>query len=92
MKVELSFYEFKKHGDSFGCHSERELASYLAEERRPLACPLARLLPAHVARLRAYAARCGGLAGPVTSSNIKSSSRPASPSEWQDETSASMLC
>ena len=34
----------KKLCDICGCHNERELASYLAEERRPRACPLARLL------------------------------------------------
>jgi hypothetical protein len=65
--------KFRKLCDSCGCHNERELASYLAEEWRPRACPLARLLQA-----------CGQLRG----SNIKSSSLPASPSEWRDETSA----
>jgi hypothetical protein len=38
--------KFKKLCDSCGCHNERELASCLAEERRPRACPLARLLRA----------------------------------------------
>ena len=38
--------KYKKLCDSCGCHNERELATALAEERRPRACPLARLFRA----------------------------------------------
>jgi hypothetical protein len=38
--------KFMKLCDSCGCHDERELVSSLAEERRPRACPLERLLRA----------------------------------------------
>ena len=38
--------KYKKLCDTCGCHNERELAAALAEERRPRACPLARLLRA----------------------------------------------
>ena len=37
---------FRKLCESCGCNNERELASALAEERKPRACPLARLFRA----------------------------------------------
>jgi ribonuclease HI len=43
---ETTIRRFKKLCDSCGCHNERELAEALAEERRPRACPIARLLRA----------------------------------------------
>ena len=38
--------KFKQLCDSCGCRNEHELADHLAEERRPRACPMARLLRA----------------------------------------------
>ncbi len=38
--------KFRKLCESCGCNNERELASHLAEEGRPRACPLARLFRA----------------------------------------------
>ncbi len=38
--------KYKKLCNTCGCHNERELAAALAEERRPLACQLARLFRA----------------------------------------------
>ena len=38
---ETTIRRFKRLCDSFGCHNERALAAYLAEERQPLACQLA---------------------------------------------------
>ena len=43
---ETTINRFKKLCNSCGCHNERELAVALAEERRPRACPIARLLRA----------------------------------------------
>ena len=40
---ETTIRRYKRLCDSCGCHNERELAAALAEERRPRACPLARL-------------------------------------------------
>ena len=51
---ETTIRRYKRLCDSCGCHNERELAAALAEERRPRACPLARLLRA-----------CGRLQMPV---------------------------
>ena len=38
---ETTIRRFKRLCDKCGCHNERELAAYLAEERQPRACPLA---------------------------------------------------
>ncbi len=43
---ETTIRRFNKLCDSCGCHNESELAATLAEERRPRACPIARLLRA----------------------------------------------
>jgi ribonuclease HI len=51
---ETTIRKYKKLCDSCGCHNELELAAALSEERRPRACPLARLLRA-----------CGRLQMPV---------------------------
>ncbi len=38
---ETTIRRFKWLCDKCGCHNERELAAYLAEEHKPRACPLA---------------------------------------------------
>ena len=38
---ETTIRRFTRLCDKCGCHNERELAAYLAEERQPRACPLA---------------------------------------------------
>ncbi len=38
---ETTVRRFKRLCDKCGCHTEGELAAYLAEERQPRACPLA---------------------------------------------------
>ena len=43
---ETCIRKFRKLCESCGCNNERELASHLAEEGRPRACPLARLFRA----------------------------------------------
>jgi hypothetical protein len=43
---EICIRKFRKLYESCGCNNERELASALAEEGRPRACPLARLFRA----------------------------------------------
>ena len=43
---ETTVQKYKRLCDSCGCHNERELTAYLAKERNPRACPLARLLRA----------------------------------------------
>ena len=60
---ETTIRRFKKLCDSCGCHNERELAVALAEEWRPRACPVARLLRA-----------CGRLQLLVTASQATSRS------------------
>ena len=46
---ETTIRGYKRLCHSCGCHNERELAAALTKERRPLACPLARLLRAKAA-------------------------------------------